>query len=245
MIRLLLVFLWVIPATAWYGGRMILAVLRNAPNAPCLCQECPRRWAQQLLAISGVTIEFENQSVIDPEQPQILVANHVSWYDVLALFMAVPGTALFVAKKELSRIPVFGRAIGGCGHIFIDRKDRNSAVESLAFAKEMLEKRSPTVIMFPEGTRSATGELQPFKKGAFVLAIQTGVDVVPAAIVGSREVMRKGSLIIRPGTITVHFGEPIPVEGLALDDRNKLTGQARAALLELQAASAAIEEETD
>lgn len=244
MIRLLIVFLWVIPATAWYGGRMIWAVLRNAPNAPCLCQACPRRWAQQLLAISGVTIEFENQEVIDPDRPQILVANHVSWYDVLALFMAVPGTALYVAKKELSRIPIFGRAIGGCGHIFIDRRDRKSAVESLVFAREMLEKRSPTVIMFPEGTRSASGELQSFKKGAFVLALQTGVDVVPAVIVGSRAVMKKGSLIIRPGTIRVVFGAPISVQGLELSDRNELTEKARSAVLELQA-SISGERDTD
>lgn len=234
MIRLIGVFVWIVPATIWYGAQMIWAVLRDSPRKRCVCQECPLRWARQLLWISGVKIVFENVEAIDTERPQVVVANHTSWYDVLAL-VHMPGTTLFVAKKELSTIPIFGRALGGCGHIFIDRQDRNAAVQSLAVARDLLEKESPTVIMFPEGTRSKTGELQPFKKGAFVLAIQTGVEVVPTAIIGSHDVMVKGSLRIRPGTITVRFGTPIPVEGLGMDDRNGLTERAWAAVHDLQA----------
>jgi 1-acyl-sn-glycerol-3-phosphate acyltransferase len=234
MIRLLGVFLWIVPATIWFGGRMIWAVFRGSADVRCICRESPRGWARQLLRLSGVDVVFENLDVIDSERPQVLVANHSSWYDVLAL-VSVPGTSLFVAKKELSKIPIFGRAIGGCGHIFIDRQDRNAAVQSLGAARELLEKESPTIIMFPEGTRTRTGELQSFKKGAFVLAIQTGVEVVPGAIIGSRDVMRKGSLRIRPGTITVRFGAPISVEGLGWDDRNQLTERARAAVRDLQA----------
>lgn len=243
MIRLFAVFIWIIPATIWFGGRMIWAVLTGARNKRCICREGPRGWARQLLWISSAKIRFENLEVIDAERPQILVANHVSWYDVLAL-VSIPGTSLFVAKKELAKVPIFGRAIGGCGHIFIDRQDRNSAVESLAVARDLLEKESPTIIMFPEGTRSKTGELQKFKKGAFVLAIQTGVDIVPAAIIGSRDVMNKESLRISPGTITVRFGIPIPVEGLNMDDRNELTERARAAVRALQAEPVRSDQET-
>lgn len=243
MIRLLAVFIWIIPATIWFGGRMIWAVLVGASNTRCICRDGPRGWARQLLRISSAKIAFENLEVIDSERPQILVANHTSWYDVLAL-VSIPGTSLFVAKKELARVPIFGRAIGGCGHIFIDRQDRNAAVESLAVARELLEKESPTIIMFPEGTRSKTGELQAFKKGAFVLAIQTGVDIVPAAIIGSRDVMNKGSLKFSPGTITVRFGTPISVEGLGMEDRNELTNRARAAVLALQAEPARSDQET-
>ncbi|MGB1658469.1 MAG: lysophospholipid acyltransferase family protein, partial [Longimicrobiales bacterium] len=100
------------------------------------------------------------------------------------------------------------------------------------------------IIMFPEGTRSKTGELQAFKKGAFVLAIQSGVDIVPAAIIGSRDVMNQGSLKISPGTITVRFGTPISVEGLGMEDRNELTSRARAAVLALQAEPARSDQET-
>lgn len=186
-----------------------------------------------ILRLSGVKIVIENGEVIDPDRPQVLVANHASWYDVLALVGWVPGRSIFVAKKELESVPFFGPAARACGQIFIDRKDRASAVESLSRARKRLEEESPTIIMFPEGTRSATGELQPFKKGAFVLALQTGVDVVPAAIIGSRDVMRKGSLWIRPGTIRVRFGDPISIEGMTFENRTELTDRARGALSEL------------
>ncbi|MDX1494605.1 MAG: lysophospholipid acyltransferase family protein [Longimicrobiales bacterium] len=238
MLRLLLVLVVIIPATVWYGARMIWAAMRNSPSLGCVCDSSPRRWSRLLLKCSGVDVVFENPEAIDPDKPQILVANHVSWFDVLALAAHLPGRYLFVAKRELEKVPVFGRAVRVCGHIFIDRQDRNRAVESLATARERLEAENPTVIMFPEGTRSATGTLQPFKKGAFVLAIQTGVDVIPAAIEGSREVMKKGSLLIRPGTIRVRFGEPIDVGALGMEDRTELTTRAQVAVAGLQSAGA-------
>jgi 1-acyl-sn-glycerol-3-phosphate acyltransferase len=99
-----------------------------------------------------------------------------------------------------------------------------------------LAEEKPTIIMFPEGTRSKTGELQPFKKGAFVLAIQTGAEIVPTAVLGSRAVMRKHSLLIRPGTITIRFGEPISAAGMDMDQRNRLIQETRDSLLRLLSA---------
>ena len=238
MIRLVLIIIVIIPATMWYGLRMIWAVARNRPNAACVCDEAPRSWSSLLLRCSGVDVVLDNQRVIDPERPQIIVANHTSWFDVLALAAHLPGRYVFVAKKELERAPFFGPAVRACGHIFIDRHDRSKALASLAVARGFLEEQSPTIIMFPEGTRSATGELQPFKKGAFVLAIQSGVDIVPTAIFGSREIMRKGSMLIRPGTVRIVFGEPICVAGLGLEARDDLSRQARAALGALQSSYA-------
>ena len=234
MIRLALVLVAIVPATAWHAGRILWAVWRDGPGMRRVCEESPRRWGRLLLRVAGVRIVLENEVVLDPRRPQILVANHVSWFDVLALLAYVPGRCVFVAKKELEEIPMFGRAARACGHVFIDRQDRSQAVEALQAAGQNLEQASPTIIIFPEGTRSATGELQEFKKGAFVLAIQTGTEIVPAAISGSRAVMRKGSLLIRPGTVRVRFGEPIPVRGLDLAQRNELTRTVRDALLALQ-----------
>lgn len=238
MFRLVLVLIGIIPATIYTGFRMLWVVYRKSPSSACVCDSAPRQWARFILRCSGVKIVLENAEVIDPNRPQILVANHESWFDVLAILAQTPGRTIFVAKKELERIWIFGPAVAACGHIFIDREDRGRAVDSLAVARKRLEEESPTVIMFPEGTRSATGEMRPFKKGAFVLAIQTGVDVVPAAICGSRAVMRKGSLFIRPGTVVVRFGEPISVQGLTLDARNDLSDRAREALTGLRAAAA-------
>ncbi len=234
MIRSLIVLLVAVPGTIWYTIRIVWAVYRNAPNARCVCEEVPRKWAALLLRAAGVKVVLENESVLDDEAPQVLVVNHVSWFDVLALAAWTPGPYVFVSKKEVERIPFFGRAVKACGHIFIDRRDRQRALASLGAARDRLEQECPTIIMFPEGTRSATGELQSFKKGAFVLAIQAGVDIVPTAISGSREIMRKGSMLIRPGTVRIRFGEPISVAGYGLDARDDLSRQARLALAALQ-----------
>lgn len=236
MIRFILVGISIAPATIWHGTRMIWSTWRKSPKADCICDDGPRKWAQLILRLSAAEVRLENEGIIDPDRPQILVANHQSWYDVLALLAGVPGRSVFVAKKELRKIPLFGPASAACGHIFIDRSDRTKAVQSLQEANQKLEEASPTIIMFPEGTRSKTGALGPFKKGAFVLAIQSGVDIVPAAISGSREIMEKGSFRIRAGSsIRVRFGEPIPVEGLGVEDRNQLTDLAWQAVEALKA----------
>ena len=205
----------------------------KSPRLPCVCADVPRSWSRTLLSVCGVRVVLENEEVIDPERAQILVANHESWFDVLALAGHLPGGYRFVAKKEIEKAPLFGPSLRRCGHIYIDREDRAKALESLARAREILEKERPTVIMFPEGTRSRDGRLQRFKKGAFVLGIQTGVEVVPAAIVGSREVMPKGTLKIRSGTITVRFGQPIPVDGMEMENRDRLTREAHGAVASL------------
>jgi 1-acyl-sn-glycerol-3-phosphate acyltransferase len=237
VLRLVLVVLVIVPGTLWYGLKVLWASYRQAPGYRKVCLEAPRTWSNLILRAAGARVELEGEEVLDPDRPQILVANHVSWFDVLALCAYVPGQVVFIAKKEIEGVPFFGRAARATGQIFIDRADSARARASLDAARDVLEKESPTIIMFPEGTRSASGELQPFKKGAFVLAIQAGVDVVPAAIAGSREIMRKGSLLIRPGTIRVKFGEPISVDGLGHEDRNQLTDRARQSLVSLQASA--------
>ena len=238
MIRLLVLALCVAPVTVWYVARILWAVYREAPNADCVCEWVPRKWARVLLKLAGVRVVVENAAAIDQDAPQILAANHVSWVDVLVLAGFTPGRYVFVAKKEVAKIPLFGRAVSACGHIYIDREDHQKALASMDVVRKRLEKERPTVIMFPEGTRSETGELQRFKKGAFVLAVQTGSAIVPTAILGSRNVMRKHSLLINAGTVTVRFGEPLPVASLGMDGRNKLMDETRDALLRLLAAPA-------
>ena len=234
MIRFLLVAAVVVPDTIWYGARILWAAFIKSRRLECVCEQAARGWAGVLLRVAGVKVELENADRIRRDVPQVLVANHVSWFDVLALAAYLPGTFRFVAKKEIEKAPIFGRAIAACGHIFIDRRDSAQAIDSLAAARERLAREGPTIIMFPEGTRSPTGELQRFKKGAFVLAIQTGADVVPAVISGSRDIMPKGAWRIRPGTVRVRFGEPIPVGSYTLEQRNDLLRDAREALVSLQ-----------
>ena len=234
MIRLFLVSIVIVPATIWYASKIAWSVYRRSADIGCRCEEAARAWAGLFLRVAGVRVILEDEAVIDSSLPQVLVTNHVSWIDVLVLAAFVPGRYVFVAKKEVEKIPVFGAAVRACGHIYIDRGDKTRALASLDIARKRLEEAAPTVIIFPEGTRSNTGELGPFKKGAFVLAIQTGASVVPAAIFGSREVMKRGSFLINSGIVRVHFGEPIKVGGYSMASRSKLTHRAQRVVSELQ-----------
>jgi 1-acyl-sn-glycerol-3-phosphate acyltransferase len=238
VIRLVAVALAAVPWTIWLTLGIVWAARRRSPDLACICEAVPRRWATLLLRAAGVRVVVENARAIDPGRPQVVVVNHVSWFDVLAICKATPGRYLFVAKKEVRKVPFLGRAAEVCGHIYVDRSNHQAALESLAALRGRLAEEKPTIIMFPEGTRSESGELQPFKKGAFVLAIQAGADVVPAAVLGSRAVMPKHSLLIRPGTITVRFGEPIAVAGMELGQRDRLIQESREALARLLAAPA-------
>ena len=168
-----------------------------------------QQWSRAILWASGVKVVTHGLDRIDWNSPQVVVSNHVSFYDVFALAGVLPAPYAFVAKKELERIPFFGTAWKAAGHISIDRSDRASAMRSLRRAGRSIREQRSTVIIFPEGTRSLTGEMLPFKKGAFTLAAEAGVPIVPVVVRGSAAVQRPGSLHIRPGVIHLHFGEPI------------------------------------
>lgn len=233
--RTIWVYLFGLVSTLYNALRVVLCPLRSSCDQLRVCDSVPREWSRQILWATGVEVELEGGEVIDPDRAQLVVSNHQSWFDVFALAAHFPGRYHFVAKQELALIPIFGRAWQTCGHIAIDRQDRQSAIESLDRAGEKIRRENATIIMFPEGTRSPTGELQRFKKGAFVLALKAGVPVVPVAVVGSREVMPKGRWRVRPGRIRIRFGEPIPTDGYTMESRDELlkrTWSAVAALKE-------------
>lgn len=220
--------------TLFWAGRVVLTSMFRSPcELRKFCLKAPRVWTRQLLWIAGVEVEIEGTEHLEPGRPQIVVANHSSWFDVFALSAYFPERYHYVAKKELSRIPVFGKAWIVCGHIAIDRSDLSSAVASLERAAEKIAGEDATIIMFPEGTRSRTGELQRFKKGAFMLALKAGVPVIPLAIRGSRDVMPKGSWLVRPGRIRLTVGRPISVEEYTVSRRDELVRDARSAVARL------------
>lgn len=174
-----------------------------------------RSWARAIMWGSGCRVVVHGMENARPGRPQVIVSNHVSWFDVFAIASVVEGNYHFVAKKELESIPLFGPAWQAAGHISIDRSNRERAIASLAEAGEKIRRESSSVIIFPEGTRSRSGRLQPFKKGAFQLARSSNVAVVPTVVTGSREVMPSGAWTVRPNTIHVHFLPPIPAGSAA------------------------------
>ncbi len=226
MIRTGFVFLGVAVLTVVYGMRILLLARFKSDRTECVCERLARRWSRQILRLSGVRVRLTGEERIPRDEPCVLVCNHQSWFDVFALAAYLPGRARFVGKEELKGIPVFGPAWMACGHISIDRKDRNRAIASLEEAGRQVREESKLIVMFAEGTRSWDGRLQPFKKGAFVLAIQAGVPVLPAAVVGSRAVMPKGAWRIRPGEVEIRVGEALETESLSHRDRDRLRGEA-------------------
>ena len=168
-----------------------------------------RTWSRWLLRASGCRVTVEGIENIAPDRPQIFASNHVSHFDVIALAANIPKRFRFIAKKELARIPLFGTAWKAAGHIEVDRADRASAVASLDAAGRLIRQDNSCVVIFPEGTRSSDGALQPFKKGAFMLALHTGVEIVPAAVLGTRRILPKGAWRLRSGPVIVRFGAPI------------------------------------
>ncbi len=235
MIRALWVALVTIFSTVRYGTPVVYHARRRSHKLKRLAREYPRLWTQKILRAARVKVEVEGREHLETATPCVLVANHQSWFDVLALTGWLPSNYRFVAKKELESVPFFGPGWQALGHISIDRRDRQSAIESLERAARLVREESRVIVMFPEGTRSPDGEVKAFKKGAFVLAIRAGVPVVPVAIVGTREILPKGSWRARPGVVRVRVGAPIPVVGLGHKDRDALSATAHAAVAALKA----------
>jgi 1-acyl-sn-glycerol-3-phosphate acyltransferase len=235
VIRALRYLLTLLVRTTTGTARLVWAVARGEPATPgSIYDRIPRWWSGVLLDAAGIEVTSTGLERARDLGPCIYCVNHSSFVDVWAVLVAVPGSLKFVAKKELFRIPILGTAIRTTGQIPIDRGDRESAIESFRAAGEKL-RRGHQAVVFPEGTRSADGELQPFKKGAFVLAIATQLPVVPVYVAGSYGLMRRGSIVPRPGRVEVRVGEPIPTEGLDYRDREALLQRTWGAMHDLAA----------
>lgn len=224
--------------TAFWSLRILALNLVGSDRLAHVTARAPRAWSSGILRAAGVDVRYEHLDRLPRDQAQILVANHESWFDVFALAATLPVDYRFVGKKELSRIPLFGPAWLAAGHYAIDRSDRQAAISSLDQVGTRMREGRHTVVLFPEGTRSADGTLGTFKKGAFVMAINAGVPIVPVAILGSRRIMPKGRWTVRSGDIRVRVGRPIPTGGHTVARRDALTHAAREAIQALKSADA-------
>ncbi|NUN07823.1 MAG: 1-acyl-sn-glycerol-3-phosphate acyltransferase [Ignavibacteriaceae bacterium] len=163
-----------------------------------------------VLFLSGVKLKVNGLENFDTSKKYVFVSNHSSMFDIPALQLAFPNRVAIVFKKELTKIPLFGWQLAIGPYIMIDRQRPDEAMKSIQLAKERMEKKNLSVVLFAEGTRSKTGEVQPFKRGAFYLASRVGYDIIPVSISGAARLLPKGTFNIKTGTITVHFDQPIP-----------------------------------
>lgn len=237
MIRTIWTYFNLVISVILIGGWVVLLSIFGVRNLR-IYDWATRDWSRWVLWAAGVRVRVEGRENIALEEPQIFASNHVSWFDVWALAAMIPKRNRFVAKKELEKIPIFGRAWKTAGHISVDRGDRASAIQSLQEAGDRLHRDNISVVIFPEGTRSKTGELGEFKKGAFMLALHTGVDIVPVAVLGSREIMPADSWRIRRGEIILRFGEPVRTSDYTVAQRNELIAEVRGRIQALLAAPA-------
>jgi len=191
-----------------------------------------RWWSRTICTLSGVKVDVEGHLALDPSHSYVFMANHLSTIDIWALYVALPLPVRMIAKKQLATIPLFGWAMWAGRFIFIDRHNAISARRSIDRAKERI-RAGASVLLFPEGTRSRDGQLQPFKKGGFHLAIDAGAPIVPVALHGTRELMPRKSLRVKPGRVRVTIGAPIPTEGLGVDDRNALLERVRETIAQM------------
>ena len=182
------------------------------------------------LPLFGVTLETRGLSRVDRGKPYVFMSNHVSHIDSPALALSIPHPLHWVFKKELSRIPVFGWVLLSLGQIMVDRTDASQAREALASAASGLA-GNHSVLIYPEGTRSKDGKLQPLKKGGFFIAMRAGLPIVPVRVSGSRDIVPSGSLSVRPGHVVVELFDPIPTAGMTDADIPKLIERVRDALL--------------
>jgi 1-acyl-sn-glycerol-3-phosphate acyltransferase len=197
-----------------------------------------RLWSSVVLGVAGVRMHIRFAAPLDPKRPYVYMSNHLSSVDIWAMFRGVPTQFRFIAKKQLRRIPIFGWAMSAGRFIFIDRANPGAARRSIDEAAQRIAKGC-SVVIYPEGTRSRDGTLLPFKKGGFHLAMSAGVDIVPVAIRGTREIMPAGRLTIGAGDVDLQFGEPIPTAGLTPADRDALIAKVRGRVAEMLGVDAA------
>ena len=213
-----------VAATAYYSTLSIVGGMRGVPHA--FHDRVHRGWARALLRAAGVTVRADGLENIEAGEPVILVSNHQSNFDIFSLFLALPVSIRFVAKSELAQIPVLAHAMRAAGHVFIDRTDRRGSAGAMRLAGDRLRSEKLCLGLFPEGTRSRDGQLGRFKKGSFVLAIETQLPIVPIAVDGGWRLAGRGR--IRPGEVRIRVGKPIPTAGKSTDDRDEVLAEVMA-----------------
>lgn len=188
---------------------------------------CGTVWAWALCRTNGTKVVVRGRRKADPKQSYIIMCNHQSHFDILAIYGHLWRQFRWVMKQELRKVPVLGWACDEIGHIYIDRSDREKAIASLRQAQERLEP-GVSIIFFPEGSRSRDGRLGEFKKGGFIMALEMGLPILPVTVSGSGKVLPSKSMALRRGgRIDVQVHDPIDTTQYSHETIEQLMGDVR------------------
>lgn len=227
-------YIMVWPAMLWVTLNLILLLI-FALLLPKLTRkyEIPiiRSWGRVPLAFLGIRVEERGLEYRTSPGAKLLLFNHVNIFDLLVLASTWTKGSTVIYKKEFHKIPIMGRLLRFFGMISVDRSDRAKAVQSLNLAGELIRSEGRSVVMAPEGTRSGTGKLAPFKKGPFHLALQTGVPAVPMIQRGLSDLAPNGTLFTRSGVVRVQYMEPIPTKDWTRETLDQHMAEVRQAFL--------------
>ena len=216
--------LWAILATIVLFIPITLAATFSSTGN--LAFNLSKLWAWALLIATRVRTRIVGKEKIKKGQTYIIISNHQSQFDILALVTRLGIQFRWIIKKELLKIPLFGYALLASRNIFIDRSNTKESIESINRGMKRLPKGT-SIMVFAEGTRSPDGKIHPFKKGGFVLAIDYGLPILPITINGSRKVLPKGSVVFTPGEIEVIVGDPIDTRGYTRESLPELMERTR------------------
>ncbi len=185
---------------------------------------CARAWAWLILKTAGVRVRVKGIEHLKPGRSYVFAANHQSIYDIPIVFTSIPFQLRIVAKESLGRIPFMGWHLHRAGHLLVDR--RNPGPDIVQKMRRLVGESS-SLIVFPEGTRSRDGAVGRFKKGSFLVAMDAGLPIVPVSIANSRNVMRKGELMVCPGDVELTIHPPVPTAGVSREDVLELADRIR------------------
>jgi len=228
MIRTLFVWSSIVVATLGLG--LLAFVTFPFDRKGKVIHRYARLWGRVALWANRVKVSVEGMENFKGEGPYIFMSNHQGSYDIFALLGHLPFQFKWLAKKELFSIPFFGWAMAAAGYISIDREGTRETVEAMNKAADRI-RDGMSVVIFPEGSRSPDGTIQPFKKGGFTLAIKSRVPIVPLALTGSREIMPKDRLTATSGEIRIRIGQPIETAHYSIKNRKDLMEKVREMIL--------------
>jgi len=214
---------FLIPAIAVYtivlGTLSLFSILIDRQGH--LAHRCARAWAWLILKTTGVTVDVSGLDALPRDVPYLFLSNHQSIYDIPVLFWHLPYQLRILAKASLGKFPFLGGHLRRSGHVLVDRS--NPGQSTMQSIKELMRQRV-SLIVFPEGTRSADGKVARFRGGIVMLAIEAGLPIVPVAVEGTRHVMLKDRLMTCPGHVRMRVGHPVSTEGYELSQARELAG---------------------